>query len=570
MYKLFLCLRYLTRKGIVLFPILAVWLCVMMLIVVYSIMTGFVNRVRDAGRGLMGDIVIDCRSMSGFPYYAAFQQRLRKLPAVKTSTPVIYAYGLMNLPEFGANFGVQIVGIHAVGKSEVSTFRKSLYRQYRLPLLALRILGNTTFPATAARLRKTAELYDLRMRKKARALAKKIGEEKPIAGSGFYANYRRHWRQVRRSDLADVDVRIGRAAETEDLLYRIPSKRVFKSIAALKEALLPAQPTFTPPPQAALRYPSAAAEPKHGCIVGVDIGLYRHDRNGHYRRDPMLSYAKAVITVAPIARGSFVSVPPEARTFAIVDDSDTKVFDVDSTYVYAPFRVVQKMAWMQRRPLAEGSGHRPARCSEIEVAIHHADNPYALRAARDKIAAMLRAFRRRHPQMQTIPMRVQTWQQKQGAYIKAVENERDIITFLLGMMSMVVVIVIFLIFYMIVRDKTRDIGIIKAVGGSELGVASIFTTYGLFIGLVGGALGVVSGVEFVLHDNWIHNEILQRWFGVTIWNRKVYLFSRIPSQVRASDVMFIFAAALVAGILGAVVPAFIAGRQDPVKSLRYE
>ena len=74
-------------------------------------------------------------------------------------------------------------------------------------------------------------------------------------------------------------------------------------------------------------------------------------------------------------------------------------------------------------------------------------------------------------------------------------------TFILNLMSLVVPVVVFLIFYMIVRDKTRDIGIIKAVGGSELGVAGIFLTYGLFIGIVGGILGVISGIEFVTHTN---------------------------------------------------------------------
>jgi len=54
MYKLFLTFRYLTRKKIVIFPILVVWLCVMMLIIVTSIMQGFVDRVRDANRDLFG------------------------------------------------------------------------------------------------------------------------------------------------------------------------------------------------------------------------------------------------------------------------------------------------------------------------------------------------------------------------------------------------------------------------------------------------------------------------------------------------------------------------------------
>ena len=138
----------------------------------------------------------------------------------------------------------------------------------------------------------------------------------------------------------------------------------------------------------------------------------------------------------------------------------------------------------------------------------------------------------------------------------------------MGLMSLVVV-VIFLIFYMIVRDKTRDIGIIKAVGGSELGVLAIFLMYGLFIGVVGGALGLVSGIEFVTHTNEIH-EWIYHVSGVIIWDRSVYLFDRIPDVVNYREVAVYYLLAMIAGVLGAAIPAIFAGLEDPVKAVRYE
>jgi lipoprotein-releasing system permease protein len=134
---------------------------------------------------------------------------------------------------------------------------------------------------------------------------------------------------------------------------------------------------------------------------------------------------------------------------------------------------------------------------------------------------------------------------------------------------MVVLVVIFLIFYMIVRDKTRDIGIIKAIGGSEEGVAGIFLIYGLFIGVVGGVLGVVCGVAFVTHTNEIHEWIYQMT-GVVIWDRSVYLFDRIPDTVRPMEVAVFFCLALIAGVVGAFIPAIVAASEDPVKAVRYE
>src|SRR5215216_1192945 len=97
MYKLFLTLRYLTRKKIVLFPIVVVWLCVMMLIIVTSIMGGFVERVRDANRELFGDIIISSGSSSqGFAHYDDLRASLQKqFPDILATTPLVEAYALI-------------------------------------------------------------------------------------------------------------------------------------------------------------------------------------------------------------------------------------------------------------------------------------------------------------------------------------------------------------------------------------------------------------------------------------------------------------------------------------------
>src|SRR3954469_24478825 len=101
MYKLFLTIRYLTRKKIVVFPILVVWLCLMMMIIVVSIMGGFVDRVRETNRELLGDIVISSDSSAGWSGYDDLREALAKqFPEVVASTPVVRAFGLMTLPRF--------------------------------------------------------------------------------------------------------------------------------------------------------------------------------------------------------------------------------------------------------------------------------------------------------------------------------------------------------------------------------------------------------------------------------------------------------------------------------------
>src|SRR5678810_572462 len=113
MYILFLTFRYLTRKKIVLFPILVVWLCVMMLIIVTSIMGGFVDRVRDANRDLFGDIIVSGVSSSqGFSKYDELSAELKNnFPEIHAITPVAEAYALLYVPVAQRSVPALVVGV---------------------------------------------------------------------------------------------------------------------------------------------------------------------------------------------------------------------------------------------------------------------------------------------------------------------------------------------------------------------------------------------------------------------------------------------------------------------------
>ncbi|MHB1769150.1 MAG: ABC transporter permease [Phycisphaerae bacterium] len=567
MYKIFLCFRYLTRKGIVLFPVLAVWLCVMMLIIVNSIMTGFVNRVRDAGRSLMGDVVIQSDSMAGFPYYRQIQKQLALLPQIKASTPVISGYGLFNLPEFQVNTGVQVMGVEADSESKVSSFGSSLFWQYKAPMQAVQDLRGVGFPASRKKLLAYAQKRLLAAAKVEHARQQAFADLKPVSSHAWFASIRQHWQVIAHEDYQQAVYKENRADRDLRMVQALPN-RSFVNAAALRKAMVPLAPTFVPPPQAANRYMTASDEPKSGCVIGVDLGLYKRDRFGHYHRPPGVRFSPVIITMVPVTIKATLA-QPQSRRFVIVDDSRTRVYAVDSKTVYIPFHVAQKMAFMQQQDLLDG-GVRPGRCSEIQVLVRHDSSEVNILAARKAIAHVVHQLELLHPQMEIAGIRVRTWDQVQAEYIRAVDNERNMITFLLGLMSLVVVIVIFLIFYMLVRDKTRDIGIIKAIGGSEEGLGVIFILYGMLISSAGAILGLFTGVWFVRNDNWIHDHILWRIFGVSIWNRKIYVFSKIPDQVDPHAVMWIVIFAILAGLLGALIPAIIAARQDPVEALRYE
>ena len=167
-------------------------------------------------------------------------------------------------------------------------------------------------------------------------------------------------------------------------------------------------------------------------------------------------------------------------------------------------------------------------------------------------------------------VQIQTWEEKQARFIQAVEKEKYLVTTLFGVISLVAVFLVGCIFYMIVQQKTRDIGVVKSIGATSFGVAGIFLIYGAAVGIVGGALGSLVGTGFVWYINDVQ-EVLA-WISpqARIWSPEVYSFDRIPNHVNGSDVAVIYIVAIFASMLGSVVAAIRAARVWPVEALRYE
>src|SRR5678810_792769 len=97
MYKLHLILKYLRKRRIAWVSLVAVTLCTAMVLVVISVMGGWLRMFRESFHGLGGDIVVHGRSMTGFPYYEEMVARAEKLPGVEAAVPTLQCYGLIDL-----------------------------------------------------------------------------------------------------------------------------------------------------------------------------------------------------------------------------------------------------------------------------------------------------------------------------------------------------------------------------------------------------------------------------------------------------------------------------------------
>ena len=125
------------------------------------------------------------------------------------------------------------------------------------------------------------------------------------------------------------------------------------------------------------------------------------------------------------------------------------------------------------------------------------------------------------------------------------------------------------IFFMIVVEKTRDIGILKALGASRGGVMGIFMAYGLSLGLVGSGVGLILGLVFVANINEIA-DLLGRITGQPVFDPAIYYFYKIPTLVDTMTVTWIVAGAITIAVLASILPALRAAMLHPVEALRYE
>jgi len=164
---------------------------------------------------------------------------------------------------------------------------------------------------------------------------------------------------------------------------------------------------------------------------------------------------------------------------------------------------------------------------------------------------------------------ISTWRDKQGPLLAAVQMETAVLNLLLFMIIAVAGFGILAIFYMIVVEKTRDIGILKSLGASGHGIMGIFLGYGLSLGIVGSGVGLVIGLAFVANINRIA-DLLGRLTGRPVFDPSMYYFQEIPTIVEPETVASILLGAIGIAVLASILPARRAARLHPVEALCYE
>jgi lipoprotein-releasing system permease protein len=572
MYKLLLCWRYLRTRWIALASVVSVMLGVATMIVVNAVMAGFSHEMQTRIHGILSDLVFESHSLSGFQDPKWHMEEIERAAGdqIAGMTPTVAVPAMLSFQVRGQWLTRQVmfIGIDEKTHAMVSDFGSYLQHpaNRRQLSFALRDGGYDTSDSQAD------------------GAAGENGPKRPALESAGWPH--RRMRVAREKLWRERETARGAAAGQ-------PARPVDQQVDAVLAATSPTadpatvsptadpatvSPTADPaavsptadgtaaspaadgapavPPAAERRDPFRAARPDEGLtmdpakeqftgiVPGIGLASFR-DSEG-VDRFLVLPGDDVKITF-PTA-----GTPPKAvsDTFTIVDFYESKMSEYDSNFVFVPIAALQRMRGM----IDPQSGIASVNSIQIRL------KPGAdLDAVRDRLRKAFPA------EMYAIS----TWRDKQGPLLSAVDMEMAVLNILLFMIIAVAGFGILAIFFMIVVEKTRDIGILKSLGAGASGIAGIFLGYGLFLGLVGAGVGLALGLAITWNINTIRAGV--EWCtGQRVFDPSIYYFFKIPTIVNPVTIAWIIAGAVAIAVASSVLPALRAARLHPVEALRHD
>ena len=256
-----------------------------------------------------------------------------------------------------------------------------------------------------------------------------------------------------------------------------------------------------------------------------------------------ISIDDTIKLISPNGAKSVFGTIPRVNVFKVKYIFSVGRYDIDSTRIYMPIKDAQ--IFFNRANTAD----------LIEVLL---ENPFDVEKFKKNIGDDLaeRYF-------------LWSWKERSAAFLDALDLERRVMFIILSLIVLIAGMNIISGLVMLVKNKGRDIGILRSLGLTKSSILRIFFICGSLIGVIGTILGVTIGMLFVTYINEIQL-LVEYIIGSSVWNEEIRFLTQVPAKLRIEDVFFTLVVSLSISFIITIFPARKAANLDPAEALKYE
>jgi len=269
---------------------------------------------------------------------------------------------------------------------------------------------------------------------------------------------------------------------------------------------------------------------------GVAIGTRMAENLG-------LSIGDTLRVISPDGDVTPFGVNPRVKAYPIVAIFEIGMSEYDASIVMMPLSEAQLFF------------NQEGKVQSLEIFVDNPDKVDAMRAPVEEVAAR--------------QISMVDWRQRNQTFFSALQVERNVMFMILTLIVLVAALNIISGLIMLVKDKGRDIAILRTMGATRGAVMRIFLMTGAAIGVTGTLAGVVLGVVVCLNVERIR-QFFSWLSGTTLFNPELYFLSTLPAKMDVGETFSVIAMALVLSFIATILPAWRAAKLDPVEALRYE